>query len=553
MSHSEEDHYPDSLRSEEMSMIQLFVPTEVAHDTVHALGVLGIVQFRDLNPNVNPSQRAFVGEIRRFEEIGRQIRFLMDHIRRENDEVTVQVLEDTSLPISREPLSPQSLDELEETIRGREVRLTQMNDSCQKLAERKKSLLERISVLHETVVFFDQPSMQMEVRNSLDQHSANTPLLLHGQPRDQESQPVGMQEGSSFTIGFVAGVIERSRASTLERVLWRSLRGNLFMKYLDVSEPFDDPVSGSRSYKSVFIVFVSGDVLSSKVAKICDLMGASLYPITSNSSQRSSALQVLTAELEDTEVVLSGAVSERRDLLRTIAWEVNGWEEIVRREKKIYEALNLFDYDARRRTLIADGWAPTRDIPTIQMAIHIAAEESGSDVRPVIHKVRTTATPPTFFRTNKFTESFQTIMDSYGTAAYQEINGGLFSIVTLPFMFAVMFGDVGHAGTILLAAIWMIRNERTFMKAFSKSDYKEISSRLWQFWMELPRDRRWKEDYWRVHWSCLPLRVGPWMAWCHQSLGVRELLQDEDVDHTRTGPCAYHVYSGRVAIDCRNE
>ncbi|KAL0058114.1 H(+)-transporting V0 sector ATPase subunit a [Marasmius tenuissimus] len=145
------------------------------------------------------------------------------------------------------------------------------------------------------------------------------------------------------------------------------------MKYLDVPEPFDDPVLGSRSYMSVFIVFVSGDVLGSKVAKICDLMGASLYPINSDSIQRSAALRDLTAELEDTEVVLSGAVSERRDLLRSIAWEVQGWEEIVRREKKIYEALNLFDYDVRRRTLIAEGWAPTRDIPTIQMAIHTAA------------------------------------------------------------------------------------------------------------------------------------------------------------------------------------
>ncbi|KAL0058115.1 H(+)-transporting V0 sector ATPase subunit a [Marasmius tenuissimus] len=80
----------------------------------------------------------------------------MDHIRRENDEVTVQVLEDTSLPIARGPLSPQSLDELEETIREREVRLTEMSNSCQKLAERKKVLLERIFVLRETVVFFDQ-------------------------------------------------------------------------------------------------------------------------------------------------------------------------------------------------------------------------------------------------------------------------------------------------------------------------------------------------------------------------------------------------------------
>ena len=34
--------------SEQMSLVQLFVPTEVAHDTVSELGELGNVQFKDV-------------------------------------------------------------------------------------------------------------------------------------------------------------------------------------------------------------------------------------------------------------------------------------------------------------------------------------------------------------------------------------------------------------------------------------------------------------------------------------------------------------------------
>lgn len=33
-----------------MSLVQLFVPTEVAHDTVAELGALGNVQFKDVRP-----------------------------------------------------------------------------------------------------------------------------------------------------------------------------------------------------------------------------------------------------------------------------------------------------------------------------------------------------------------------------------------------------------------------------------------------------------------------------------------------------------------------
>jgi vacuolar-type H+-ATPase subunit I/STV1 len=92
-------------------------------------------------------------------------------------------------------------------------------------------------------------------------------------------------------------------------------------------------------------------------------------------------------------------------------------------------------------------------------------EESGTSVPPILHELRTNKTPPTFQRTNKFTEGFQTIMDSYGIASYQEVNPGLFAVVTFPFLFAVMFGDIGHGTIILFAAIWMIINQRKWARA----------------------------------------------------------------------------------------
>jgi V-type H+-transporting ATPase subunit a len=99
-------------------------------------------------------------------------------------------------------------------------------------------------------------------------------------------------------------------------------------------------------------------------------------------------------------------------------------------------------------------------------------EESGTSVPPILHELRTSKTPPTFNRTNKFTEGFQTIMDSYGIASYQEVNPGLFAVITFPFLFAVMFGDIGHGFIIFLAAVYMILAERKLAKA----DLGEVSS-----------------------------------------------------------------------------
>jgi V-type H+-transporting ATPase subunit a len=89
--------------------------------------------------------------------------------------------------------------------------------------------------------------------------------------------------------------------------------------------------------------------------------------------------------------------------------------------------------------------------------------------------LHTHRTPPTFTRTNKFTEGFQTIMDAYGIATYQEVNPGLFAIVTFPFLFAVMFGDIGHGLIIFFAASYMISQE----KKWARQELDEVG----HFWV----------------------------------------------------------------------
>ncbi len=79
------------------------------------------------------------------------------------------------------------------------------------------------------------------------------------------------------------------------------------------------------------------------------------------------------------------------------------------------------------------------------------------------HDISRTA-PPTLMHTNRFTKAFNSVVDTYATASYGEINPAVFAIATFPFLFGIMFGDVGHGLLLLLGALAMLAFERRLLR-----------------------------------------------------------------------------------------
>ncbi|KAI6217890.1 hypothetical protein M3Y95_01191100 [Aphelenchoides besseyi] len=447
-------------RSEEMCLAQLFLQNEAVYACVAELGELGVVQFRDLNPEVNPFQRKYVKEIRRCDEMERKLRFLEREIKK--DMIPM-------LDTGENPEAPQAREmfDLEATFDKLETELREVNQNEETLRKNFAELTELKHILRKTQQFFEESDSERQALDVLG-HEDGSPMGTSDGARliEQQADP----HNAKAQLKFVAGVIQRERLPAFERLLWRACRGNVFLRQSEITESLIDTASGISVNKSVFIIFFQGEQLKSRVRKICEGFNATLYPCPDTPQERREMSIGVMTRIEDLKTVLGQTQDHRHRVLVAAAKNVRMWMAKAAKIKSIYHTLNLLNLDVTQKCLIAECWCPVADFDRIQMALKRGSEESGSTVPSILNRMETTEQPPTFHRTNKFTRGFQNIVDAYGIASYREINPAPYTMISFPFLFALMFGDLGHGIIMFLAAAFLILKEKHLESARIKDE-----------------------------------------------------------------------------------
>lgn len=261
----------------------------------------------------------------------------------------------------------QEIDELDHRLTDLAARLHQMGESQEMLNKGYLELTELRHVLRETAVFFEEAEKKTD--DIKGRASAEDVQLLNSAAADHELEIAERGGGSRMGIGFIAGVIPRSRIDVFERILWRLSRGNCYMNFAEIDEQITDPVTDEAVMKNVFIIFAHGRELLAKLRKACDGLGATIYPVDEKpEKRRADALEVIT-RLDDLKHVLDNTKNTRRAELYKIAENFNVWATILKKEMALYYQLNLFSYDIAKKALIAEAWCPTSSIGTVQYAL----------------------------------------------------------------------------------------------------------------------------------------------------------------------------------------
>lgn len=426
-------------RSEHMKLCQIFFQSESAYQCVAELGELGMAQFIDLNEEQNAYTRKFVNEVRRCDEMERKINFVEDEITK--DLVPIPDY-DEHIPAPQ----PKHMGEMEANLEKLEEELVQINKNCKVLKNNHVQLLEMKAVLEHVTSLLD-PHSKREAAMSISEAARGEAGPISFGMKDEFDKPVKDEK----ELKFVTGVVKRSKAIAFERFLWRLSRAKVFAKFIQIQEQ-TELFSNEFEDKCVFILFFSGEQLRAKVKKICDGFQAKCYTVPENPAERTKLLLNIKVQTTDMKAVIEKTLDYRSKCIHAAATNLRKWGIMLLKLKSIFHTLNMFSVDVTQKCLIAECWVPEADIGQVKNSLHMGTIHSGSTVPAILNEMETDKYPPTYFKLNKFTQGFQNIVDAYGIANYREVNPAPWTIISFPFLFAVMFGDAGHGIIMLIAA-----------------------------------------------------------------------------------------------------
>ena len=522
------------LRSEPMVMLQLIVQADSASETVEELGDVGSVEFCDLNEGATAFQRNFVSQMRECDEAERCLSYI-------GTQVAAADLVVAPLRTGRRPAfgleSPpverlsSSFDDMRRTLVEMVKDLKQLHVSESQLSTNYNHLVELSHVLQKCDdIFSEARSSTSEVvprtlssadlaqgsvsggsasgcrgmslggagdAASSSSESAARPLPPANRSKLDASESLPTMPGggidlegglrgmgmpfaneSQTRLGYIAGVVNRARLISFERVVFRATRGNMYLRNADIAQQVRDPHSGELVHKCVFIIFFSGQRSLAKVTQICDTFGANRYNYPAQFGARAALLNEVQTRIADLQQVIDHAANHRANKLADLARQLPVWRDLALRQKAVYRILNMWNYDLTRKCLIAEAWCPVSSYEETQNAVRRGAQRAGAQVASIVNVIDTDEKPPTYFRMNKFTAGFQGIVDGYGIPRCGEINPTPFTIITYPFLFGVMFGDVGHGFLVLLVALYFIIREKKFM-AMREDEIGDILGYPW--------------------------------------------------------------------------
>lgn len=275
---------------------------------------------------------------------------------------------------------------------------------------------------------------------------------------------------SSLKLNYILGCMLLEKFAAFELMVYRFFGRIVLVRHTELPAQTND--SGDHhpdaAQKCVVFLITNSAAIRSKLLRLCLAFHVVIFECPEKPTQRAEMIDRLEKDTGDLEVVLAETRKTNERLLANVASDLYIMRINLRKCLRVYDLLNrlyvvgLLDHP---KYLQAECYVPTLLIAGVGDALEKGINSSGGEdkytapllVKRTIHQPHI---PPTYFKLNKFTHGFQNLINSYGIADYRELNPAPYTIITFPFLFSIMFGDLGHGIILTIFACFMIFQEK---------------------------------------------------------------------------------------------
>jgi V-type H+-transporting ATPase subunit a len=417
---------PSVFFPEPMEYVQLLSPTDAAYYLIREIALDGQIELIDFHAGSLTAPKRYTENYILCEEADRCLSFLQQRL------AEVEGLLPPPPPYQQvlQAIAGLTLTETVERIRGVDAELREKIRITQDLEQQQAQAARRLVCLR-----YFRPLIEHERTMRAVSPSASGTLEL------------SLVAGAEM-IQSVVGLVPAVRFSALRKSIYRLSRGNAIVHRGD-----------SPGANVPYAVFLHSQTLLVKVKSVCQSFSPDVFEFQAEAGSLAELETQLSAQIEQQSNVEARTRNVNHQFLVELAREFWTWRVFVARERQIWAVLDYGDFERAEGTACYSGWMPKRFKDRLVPMKNAAQQASGTP--RVISVLSSPAEEhrdlvvPSFIEENEFSTAFQTLNDAYGVPNYDELNGGAFYGM-YPFLFGVMFGDIGHAFFYVLAALALL-------------------------------------------------------------------------------------------------
>ncbi len=292
-------------------------------------------------------------------------------------------------------------------------------------AEKKRGTIERIISMKEELKALGDRKAKLE-------ETEKTLSLLRSLGVDPRS--VSGHEFVSVFLGRISGKDLENAAREIDKLTRKyflktsSLDGDQMLMAMAVPKEFDEPAAKSLNMNGFDALKIPDDISDSSLESAKNMM--------------IKEFGVIAAKELELKAKLKESLKHRNELLVLL--------ELLMIEKKLDESDMLFG--KTKLTNLISAWVPGKKLGELESIVDAS---TGNAYNITSRGPEKGETPPSVIGNAGPAGGLEIITKSYGLPSYNELDPTKFITLTFPFIFGMMFGDVGHGIMLFFAGLIM--------------------------------------------------------------------------------------------------